>query len=73
MSKSSSQTVLVTGATGTTGSALLRLLEERGCALRAMIRHKQDIAKLGDTSARGNRARDCWSDRTRGQIHRRFA
>jgi uncharacterized protein YbjT (DUF2867 family) len=51
MSKSSRQTVLVTGATGTTGSALLRLLEERGFALRAMIRHKQDVAKLGDTSA----------------------
>jgi uncharacterized protein YbjT (DUF2867 family) len=51
MSKSSRQTVLVTGATGTTGSALLRLLEERGFALRAMIRHKQDVAKLGNTSA----------------------
>jgi uncharacterized protein YbjT (DUF2867 family) len=51
MSKSSRQTVLVTGATGTTGSALLRLLEERAFALRAMIRHKQDVAKLGDTSA----------------------
>lgn len=51
MSKSSRQTVLVTGATGTTGSALLRLLEESGFALRAMIRHKQDVAKLGDTSA----------------------
>jgi uncharacterized protein YbjT (DUF2867 family) len=44
-------TVLVTGATGNTGAVLLRLLEERGVATRAMIRHEHDIARLGNTSA----------------------
>jgi uncharacterized protein YbjT (DUF2867 family) len=51
MSISSPSTVLVTGATGNTGSALLRLLEERGVLVRAMVRHEHDVARLGNTSA----------------------
>jgi uncharacterized protein YbjT (DUF2867 family) len=43
--------VLVTGATGNTGAVLLRLLEERGVSVRAMIRHERDAARLGRTSA----------------------
>jgi uncharacterized protein YbjT (DUF2867 family) len=47
----STSRVLVTGATGNTGAVLLRLLEDRGVAVRAMIRHERDIARLGRTSA----------------------
>jgi nucleoside-diphosphate-sugar epimerase len=47
----STNTVLITGATGNTGAVLLRLLEERGVAVRAMIRREHDIARLGRTSA----------------------
>src|SRR5262245_64545869 len=47
----STNTVLITGATGNTGAVLLRLLEERGVAVRAMIRREHDLAKLGRTSA----------------------
>jgi uncharacterized protein YbjT (DUF2867 family) len=43
--------ILVTGATGTTGSALLRLLEGRGAAVRAMARRGGDPSRLGPTSA----------------------
>lgn len=49
MSKTSTETVLVTGATGNT--ALLRLLEERGVAVRAMVRDDRAAAKLTNTSA----------------------
>ncbi len=45
------ETVLVTGATGQTGSALLQLLEGRHVAVRAMVRREADIARLGSTSA----------------------
>ncbi len=45
------RTILVTGATGTTGSALLRLLEGRGAAVRAMVRREGDAGRLGPTSA----------------------
>jgi uncharacterized protein YbjT (DUF2867 family) len=48
---SSTGTVLVTGATGNTGSALLRLLEERGVPVRAMVRHDRDVTRLGTSSA----------------------
>ena len=48
---SSTNVVLVTGATGNTGSALLRLLQERGVPVRAMVRHQRDVAKLGGSSA----------------------
>jgi uncharacterized protein YbjT (DUF2867 family) len=46
-----SHTILVTGATGNTGSMLLRLLAGQGAAVRALVRHKRDIARLGNTSA----------------------
>jgi uncharacterized protein YbjT (DUF2867 family) len=51
MSISSTNTILVTGATGNTGLTLLRLLEAQGVAVRAMVRHERDIARLGNTSA----------------------
>jgi uncharacterized protein YbjT (DUF2867 family) len=51
MSMSSTNIVLVTGATGNTGAVLLRLLEERGVRVRVMIRHEHDIARLGSKSA----------------------
>src|SRR5262245_42589082 len=51
MPMSATKTVLMTGATGNTGAVLLRLLEERGVAVRAMIRHERDVARLGTTSA----------------------
>ena len=47
----STPTLLITGATGNTGSALLPLLENRGVAVRAMVRQKGDAARLGATSA----------------------
>jgi uncharacterized protein YbjT (DUF2867 family) len=50
MPRPSTNTVLVTGATGNTGSVLLRLLEERGVRARAMIRHARDIDRLGSAS-----------------------
>lgn len=43
----SSRTVLVTGATGNTGGALLQHLKERGAEVRAMVRNERDIARLG--------------------------
>ena len=42
--------ILVTGATGNTGSAVLRQLEERGANVRAMVR-KPDAAARRDSSA----------------------
>jgi uncharacterized protein YbjT (DUF2867 family) len=47
----STNTVLITGATGNTGGVLVRLLEERGVSVRVMIRHEHDITRLGRTSA----------------------
>jgi len=38
--------ILVTGATGNTGSALLTRLTERGTSVRAMVRKQSDAAKL---------------------------
>ena len=38
--------VLVTGATGNTGAALLTYLAERGTSVRAMVRKQSDAAKL---------------------------
>ena len=49
--------ILVTGATGNTGSALLQQLETRGARARAMVRGQPDSARLRGTSAtivRGN-------------------
>jgi uncharacterized protein YbjT (DUF2867 family) len=43
--------VLVTGATGNTGSALLQQLEGRGARVRAMVRSDKDSARLPHTGA----------------------
>src|SRR5260370_732640 len=51
MLPSTSNIVLVTGAAGTTGSALLRLLEAKGVAVRAMLRREGDVSRLGPTTA----------------------
>ena len=46
----SADLVLITGATGNTGSALLQPLRERGAHVRAMVRGRSDTARLGDPS-----------------------
>ena len=51
MIPSTSKTALVTGATGTTGSALLRLLEAKGVAVRAMLRRQGNVSRLGSATA----------------------
>jgi uncharacterized protein YbjT (DUF2867 family) len=51
MTPSTPKIVLVTGATGTTGSVLLRLLEAKGVAVRAMLRREGDVSRLGPTTA----------------------
>ena len=43
--------ILVTGATGNTGSALLQQLEARGTRVRAMVRSLKDEARLAGTAA----------------------
>jgi uncharacterized protein YbjT (DUF2867 family) len=43
--------MLVTGATGNTGSALLHQLETRGARVRAMVRGRPGQARPRDTSA----------------------
>jgi uncharacterized protein YbjT (DUF2867 family) len=43
--------ILVTGATGNTGSALLQQLEERAAVARAMVRTTKDAVRLPNTSA----------------------
>jgi uncharacterized protein YbjT (DUF2867 family) len=43
--------ILVTGATGNTGSALLQQLEGRGARVRAMVRSDKDGARLPQTGA----------------------
>jgi uncharacterized protein YbjT (DUF2867 family) len=43
--------ILVTGATGNTGSAVLQQLETRGAVIRAMVRSSRDAARLPNTSA----------------------
>src|SRR5262249_12622226 len=43
--------ILVTGATGNTGSAVLQQLEKRGVGVRAMVRSSKDAARLPKTSA----------------------
>jgi uncharacterized protein YbjT (DUF2867 family) len=47
----SPRTVLVTGATGNTGSSILNLLESSGVRLRAMLRREADLERVGPTSA----------------------
>jgi uncharacterized protein YbjT (DUF2867 family) len=42
----SEQPILVTGATGNTGSALVDLLTQRGAAVRVMVRDKSDATKF---------------------------
>jgi uncharacterized protein YbjT (DUF2867 family) len=44
--------ILVTGATGNTGSALLQQLGKRAAAVRAMVRSSKDAARLPNTSAK---------------------
>jgi uncharacterized protein YbjT (DUF2867 family) len=43
--------ILVSGATGNTGSALLQELEHRGAVVRALVRSSKDAARLPNTSA----------------------
>jgi uncharacterized protein YbjT (DUF2867 family) len=43
--------ILVTGATGNTGAAVLQQLEKRGAIVRAMVRSTKDAARLPTTSA----------------------
>jgi uncharacterized protein YbjT (DUF2867 family) len=43
--------ILVTGATGNTGSALLQQLKARGTRVRAMVRSHKDEARLAGTAA----------------------
>ena len=43
--------ILVTGATGNTGSAVLQQLARRGAVVRAMVRSSKDAARLPNTSA----------------------
>jgi len=43
--------LLVTGATGNTGSTVLKQLEKRGAVVRAMVRSSQDNVRLPNTSA----------------------
>jgi uncharacterized protein YbjT (DUF2867 family) len=43
--------ILVTGATGTTGSTLLRHLEGRGASVRAMVRRRPGAGRPPVTSA----------------------
>lgn len=45
-----SETILVTGATGNTGSSLLAALEGRGVAVRAMIRSASDEKRVAASS-----------------------
>jgi uncharacterized protein YbjT (DUF2867 family) len=45
------EVILVTGATGHTGSALLEQLEGRGARVRAMVRRPPDGGRLRRTSA----------------------
>ena len=45
------ETILVSGATGTTGSIVLRLLEERGAPVRAMVRREADAARIAQGPA----------------------
>ncbi len=45
--------ILVTGATGNTGSALVQQLEARGARVRTMSRGIPDSARRGDTAATG--------------------
>jgi hypothetical protein len=45
------EVILVTGATGNTGSALLQQLEGRGARVRAMVRRQPDRGRLRGTSA----------------------
>ena len=47
----SMKTVLVTGATGNTGGALLQLLKERDVPVRALVRNERDAARLGIPSS----------------------
>jgi uncharacterized protein YbjT (DUF2867 family) len=51
MIPSTSKIALFTGATGTTGSALLRLLEAKGVAVRAMLRRQGNVSRLGSATA----------------------
>jgi uncharacterized protein YbjT (DUF2867 family) len=46
-----SETILVTGATGNTGSSLLSALEGRGVSVRAMIRSAGDEERVATNSA----------------------
>jgi uncharacterized protein YbjT (DUF2867 family) len=43
--------ILVTAATGNTGSTVLQQLTSRGAVVRAMVRSSKDAARLPNTSA----------------------
>src|SRR6187549_632479 len=43
--------ILVTGATGNTGSTVLQQLARRGAMVRAMVRSSKDAARLPNSSA----------------------
>ena len=43
--------ILVTGATGNTGSAVLQQLERRSAVTRAIVRSSNDAVRLPNTSA----------------------
>jgi uncharacterized protein YbjT (DUF2867 family) len=45
-----SETILVTGATGNTGSALLSVLQGRGASVRAMVRSAGDEERVADSA-----------------------
>jgi nucleoside-diphosphate-sugar epimerase len=59
--------ILVTGATGNTGSALLQQLEGRGVRVRAMVRSDKDGARLPRSRRRRLLSRDAGSLLRRGK------
>ena len=46
----SADLILVTGATGNTGSAVLQQLREHGAPVRAMVRAQSDTTRFSESS-----------------------